>query len=615
MVKADLPKAGVVLAVYAIITAIVGMVLVGLGGADRTQLIWIGLIGLVLIAAVFYPRPVYCSMLLIITAVQMVAKPEIASRPPELLLVIGAPTLIIGILAEAVRRLNEERMRQEAVLWKTEERFRSIFESSGMGIGILDKDGSYTTTNRALQRMLGRRGTELNGTHFYQSMHLDDVAANISAYQELMRGKQDYYQRENRYYRRDGQLLWCRFSVSLVRDARGQPQYAVAMLEDITVSKRAEEALRESEERYRSVVDNIKEVIFQTDTTGVFSFLNPAWTETTGFTLVESHKTNILNYIHSDDRQQHLERLLAVIGGKVRYQRYTVRFPHKTSGFRWMEIFYQLTLDAEGKVVGVSGTLNDITERKREEEERQKLSEQRANMIATVSHELRAPIAAMMLNFDLLADGTLGPLTQEQQEFVQGAIKSILDLAKTVDDLLAVSRLQGGRVKLYLEAVNTSALLEEVYERMLPRARVHDVTLEMNLDGRLPPIETDAQQFAHIVTELIENGIKYSVRGGSVTVSVAPGQGGVIVQVVDNGPGIPDDEKDHIFEPFYRSPAAMRDQIPGTGLGLNIVKQIAGLLDIQIQVTNTHGGGTTFTLIVPQSTQKTRLAPVGRVIA
>jgi PAS domain S-box-containing protein len=128
-----------------------------------------------------------------------------------------------------------------------------------------------------------------------------------------------------------------------------------------------EKALKDIESRYRSVVNNLKEVIFQTDATGLWIFLNPAWTEITGFSVEESLGTNFLNYVHPDDRQHNLELFQPLIARQKEYCRHEIRYLTKDGSFRWIEVFARLTLDTDDTTIGTSGTLNDITERKQVE--------------------------------------------------------------------------------------------------------------------------------------------------------------------------------------------------------------------------------------------------------
>jgi len=140
-------------------------------------------------------------------------------------------------------------------------------------------------------------------------------------------------------------------------------------------------ALQESEQKYRSVVENIKQIIFQTDAAGLWSFLNSAWTEITGFTVEESLGANFLDYVHPEDRQRNLELFGPLIERKKDYCRHEVRYLTKEGGYCWVEVFARLTLDSNGNTIGTSGTLTDITQRKKMEKELKQYQENLEEMV------------------------------------------------------------------------------------------------------------------------------------------------------------------------------------------------------------------------------------------
>ncbi|MEG3935502.1 PAS domain S-box protein [Microcoleus sp. T3_B1] len=168
---------------------------------------------------------------------------------------------------------------------------------------------------------------------------------------------------------KDGSYYWVDTTIVPFLDKNGKAFKYLAIRFDITQIKQTQTALQESEKRYRSVVDNLKEVIFQTDAVGLWTFLNPAWTEITGFTLEESIGTNFLNYVHPDDRQHNLELFEPLIERQKEYCRHEIRYLTKNGDFRWIEVFARLVLSEDQTIIGTAGTLNDITERKQAEEE------------------------------------------------------------------------------------------------------------------------------------------------------------------------------------------------------------------------------------------------------
>jgi PAS domain S-box-containing protein len=187
--------------------------------------------------------------------------------------------------------------------------------------------------------------------------------------------------------------------------------------------KRSEEALESSQVKYRSVVENIKEVIFQTDAKGRWTFLNPAWTDVTGFDVKETIGTHFADYLHPEDRESHREVLEQIIEWKKSYCRDEVRYLAKDGSFRWIEVYAQPTLGSNGVTLGASGTLSDITDRKRAEAEIQKL--------AAFPRYNPDPV------MELAADGTL--------TYVNNAAR---EMARTlgVDDPQAILPVQAARL-------------------------------------------------------------------------------------------------------------------------------------------------------------------------
>lgn len=149
-----------------------------------------------------------------------------------------------------------------------------------------------------------------------------------------------------------------------LRQALAELKEVILQLQwEIGQRQQVEGSLREREEQYRSVVDNVKEVIFQTDAHGYWTFLNPAWTEITNFAIADSLGTFFLDYVHPDEQQRNLDEFQLLIAGKKEYCRHEVRYRTDDGSYRWIEVFTQLTFDANRTITGTCGTLHDITER------------------------------------------------------------------------------------------------------------------------------------------------------------------------------------------------------------------------------------------------------------
>jgi PAS domain S-box-containing protein len=325
----------------------------------------------------------------------------------------------VAVTALVLAATVTERAKTAELLRLSEAKYRHIFEYAVEGIFQATPDGRYLNANPALARMYGYQSpAELIAslTNIGYQLYVDP-----SAYDELTRRlhENDVVSAfESQTYRKDGTVIWISENLRTVRDAKGTLLYYEGTVEDITKCKQmleelarknaelenrveertaalresnhqlrceviehkqAEIAQRESEEKYASVVNNLKEVIFQTDATGIWTFLNPAWTEITGFSLEESLGKVFFDFVHPDDRENTIEAFRLLLEGKKSSCRCETRYLTQT-GFCWIEVYARLTHNPNGSISGTAGTLNDITERKQAEEQL-RASQQRLSLL------------------------------------------------------------------------------------------------------------------------------------------------------------------------------------------------------------------------------------------
>jgi PAS domain S-box-containing protein len=264
-----------------------------------------------------------------------------------------------------------ERKRVEEALRESEERFRAIFERAAIGMSLADREGRYIETNRALQKMLGYGEEELRSMAFTEITYPDDAKADMAFHEDLIAGKLDHFQTEKRYIRKDGRLVWVRLTVSAIRDVGGEVQYDIGMVEDITERKRAEEALRESEERYRAVVESQTELIGRWRPDGTLTFVNEAYCRYHGKSREEliGHKWTM--HVAEEDQArvkayaEHLVTSLSPANATVMDEHRRVTADGR---IRWQQWTDQALFDEQGHLVEFQSVGHDITERKRAEE-------------------------------------------------------------------------------------------------------------------------------------------------------------------------------------------------------------------------------------------------------
>jgi len=247
-----------------------------------------------------------------------------------------------------------------------------------------------------------------------------------------------------------------------------------------------------------------------------------------------------------------------------------------------------------GRLMGWQIIGRDISERKN-------LEEMKSQFIATVSHDLRTPLASIMGFSEMLMEGSPGPLTEIQEEFLGIIFKSSQRQLALVNDLLDISKLEAGRLQLEMETVHLPELIWEVMEGIRPLAEKKGVALKMDVNDGLPRTEGDPRRLERILSNLLSNAVKFTPEGGSVEVAAWQDDGHLKIRVSDTGLGIPPEDLPNLFQPFHRGRNVTKKAIEGTGLGLTIVKALVEAHKGTIEVQSELDKGTTIQLTLPLS--------------
>lgn len=260
--------------------------------------------------------------------------------------------------------------RSEASLRQSQERYALAVSAGEVGVWDWNLDTNEIYLDPILKALLGYEDWEIANhmdtwTTFVHPDDLPKVEAQLNAH---LTGKAPRFEIEHRMLHRDGSIRWFHACGTAFWNRDSKPYRLVGTDTNITEHKHADEALRESEKKYRRVVNNIRDVIYQVDRKRRWTFLNLAWTEITGFSLAESIDTDFLSYIHPDDRPYSQFLFQQLLAGEKEDCRCEVRFLTKDNQIRWIEVYARRTLDTDGSIIGTSGTLNDVTDRKQAEE-------------------------------------------------------------------------------------------------------------------------------------------------------------------------------------------------------------------------------------------------------
>ncbi len=248
--------------------------------------------------------------------------------------------------------------------------------------------------------------------------------------------------------------------------------------------------------------------------------------------------------------------------------------------------------DEKGQTVGVVTVLRDITELK-------ELDKAKSTFVSMVAHELRAPLAAIEGYLDVILEGVGGDDSQKIRKILERSRERTRGLLALINDLLAISRMQAGRLAKEKEKLQMSILLKEVTELMKGEALEKNVTIEMGVPDDLPLVQANREDITRVFTNLLDNAIKYNHHGGKVLLRAGADDVFVRVEVQDSGIGIPQKDITRLFDEFYRVKSKETRMISGTGLGLSIAKKIVEGHNGHIEVESKLHQGSTFRVLLP----------------
>jgi signal transduction histidine kinase len=233
------------------------------------------------------------------------------------------------------------------------------------------------------------------------------------------------------------------------------------------------------------------------------------------------------------------------------------------------------------------------------------LNQMKANFVANISHELRTPLTHVKGYLELLTTETLGPLKDEQKNALQISQRAAGRLESLIDNLILFSLAARGEMTLRLAPVNLNKVAGDVINYSRPKATDRNVTLDFEIQPALPFVQADEEKLSWAILQLVDNAIKFTSKGGKVTLAIKPETDTlVVVSVTDTGIGIPDTRLNEIFEPFHQLDASATRHYGGTGLGLALVKEIVTAHGSLIEVKSQEGKGSTFSfpLLAVEST-------------
>jgi PAS domain S-box-containing protein len=426
--------------------------------------------------------------------------------------------------------------------------------------------------------------------------------------------------------RRHGEPITIELRLMAVTSSRVPGQFVMAMIRDATLRKEAEldrlrlareqaarvaaeqaaEALRQSEERFRTAFDHAPIGMDMVDLEGRFLQVNAAFCELTGYTEQELLAGRFQDITHPDDLEADLALLGQLQSGEIAAYQMEKRYLRKDGHLIWGLVHASLVRDQHGAPLHTIGQIEDITARVGAEEElRAALDDaQAANrakgvFLNMMSHELRTPLQATLGYSEFLLAAPEDTLSSEQRQDIGYIHQASLRMIAMVNQLLDLSRSDAGRLNLAVAPVDLAVVVEQVRQDVAPQAAGKAIALHIELPAALPRILGDEERVRQVLLNLVGNAVKFT-HAGYVRVTASRTPAGVVQIVIsDTGEGIPATALPHIFDEFSQGDSRLSRRFGGVGLGLAIARKLVEQMGGTIEASSEQGVGSTFRVALP----------------
>ncbi|MHA1537891.1 MAG: PAS-domain containing protein [Alphaproteobacteria bacterium] len=519
---------------------------------------------------------------------------------------IGERRLFIGSVRDVTERKNHE-----AELEKIRTDLQMVLDNVDQGISMIDANMVNTVFNDKFLELLEFPKNKFKpGNTFEKFIRFNaergeygegDVDEQVEERVELARKFEPHsFERQ----RPDGRCL----------EIRGKPIPGgggfVTTYTDVTERNRADEALRTSEERYALAMEGAGEGLWDWDIDKDTVYLSRRLREFFGReeTGQEVRSSSWVDRIHTEDIGRYRNCLVSHIKGEIDQFECEFRMLNAAGEYRWVLDRGIALHDDDGHAYRMAGSVHDITERKRAEQETRDAKDMaeaanitKGRFLATMSHELRTPLNAIIGFSEMMTSELFGTLGNPHYiEYARDIHESGIHLLNLINDILDVSKLEAGKIEIIDNDCQVGEVIAAVGLFVRERALEGDVEIEFADVSALPPLRADERRLKQILINLLSNAVKFTPAGGKVTVSArADAALGFIIEVRDTGIGIAPEDIPKALEPFAQIDSTLSRRYEGTGLGLPLTKSLIELHGGTISIESALGEGTLITVTFP----------------
>jgi PAS domain S-box-containing protein len=496
-----------------------------------------------------------------------------------------------------------ERKRTALALEESERRFRTVVEQAADAFFLHDDAGRFIDVNQQACASLGYTREELLRLKVTDLQQDFDLPSSQRGWRQIEPGHAHTVYAQHR--RKDGSAFPVETRLSAC-DIAGQRLYSL-LVRDISERELAARALRDSEERFRHLTEAIPQLVWTCDDHARFDYVSAQWTQYTGQTLAQARCHGWLKVAHEQDRGVLRERWLAAVSRGVTFDAET-RIRGADGQYRWFKQRAVPVRRADGTLERWFGTSTDITDLVAARESLSTLAEElrqadhrKDAFLATLSHELRNPLAPIRTAAQILVSPKL---TDAQLNWARQVIqRQVTHMALLLDDLLEIARITRGKLVLKKERVSLNSIVDSAVEAARPLIEGKHHHLFVSLPARAPLLDADPLRMSQVLSNLLTNAAKYTDPGGQIQLTARLDGQMLVLSVKDNGIGIPPEALGRVFKMFWQLEGAAGRSEGGLGIGLAFVKGLVELHGGAIEaLSDGPGHGSEFVVRLPVPT-------------
>lgn len=512
----------------------------------------------------------------------------------------------IRIYAAQLEAEIEQRKQATQALKESEDKYRSIFENSGVAILLTAPNGRIFSANDFACKLFGYTEEEICNLGRGGIVDSSDPKLEILLKDRKQLG---HANGELTFTRKDGSKFLAEVSSIIFHDKEGNERTSM-VIRDLTEQRKAEEALKESEFRFRLLAESSPVGIFTTDAQGMTNYVNPRWCEISQLSFDEALGDGWLKATHPDDRAS-LGRSWHKTADYGDSSAAEYRFVHPDGSFSWVIGNAVPQRDEFGQISGYIGTITDITERKKMEidlilakEKAEESDNLKSVFLQNISHEIRTPLNSIVGFSRLISEPETG--CEGKEHYAELINQSSDQLTSIISDIIQISTIAAGQSKIRKSKTNINSICKQVYSRFEDAARKKSLSLSYTTEMRDDEswVISDEDKLSQTLSNLVGNALKFTKRG-EVSFGYQMDTDKVVFFVKDTGIGVDPETHDVIFERFRQVENSSTRSFGGLGLGLAICKSNVELLGGQIWVESNIGEGSRFFFSIPDSRKNT----------